>query len=429
MLCMKEKNCGHLRYRFTVLASKITMLFFIFLFIQVGAKSAYSQEFLIYPFSTVEIRSYMLELYAEGKFSKRDVSMELEQSANQNKFLIKSKSIDDGTFLAITPETNDGFQFPSRSAWSFLFDNNDTLIEVKYYLQDNIYLIAKPYYSSTEFSLFVENQFVYENVNIPLSIKSFITMPFREFVEETRQSLYWEWIFTTKELMHVNERSRNLVSYLNTVLQEERKARVDNILDLDTMTYLSEVDMMLDNKMEEEHVHIQNNINAILNYIDSKAVDESQFTPYNDDGRPIVRHENRYVEQYITNLQNFLHFFPDFYTSISTLTTPLYYGIKNQVATLYAELFFTTAKYPGLWYIVPIIQETKVGEKTIRNYVAMEILIPYFSAYGKFEIFGYDLLTQYLKDEQQAKAGSKKYYYEIEIFRVPNKRLQRLEIH
>lgn len=392
---------------------------------------AHANDFVVQNYSSVEIRLLLLEMYAQGRLSEDNIEYIVEQTSNNKLFKITSKKSDDSFLISLIPEYRGEYRFPSIGTWQLLFDKHGKIQYITYYIQadKNHRIILSPYKNSSEVSVVIGGYFLYENILIPLSIRSFFKMPLHQFFIETKQLLYWDWVFSERKFNETNEKSRNLSVYLTRQFDKEgeKQKRLNNLFNNDILVLSGlERNQILAQRRNVETAYIKRNIDYIMNYIGTDLVDESMFDPYDINKNKITNVNEEYLSIYIENVVDFLMQFPDYYTPVKTLDTPFFEEVSFQeLDQLYVRLYLLTTKNPGLWFIVPIQKIVQEGEQTTRTTISMEILIPYFLPDGTFKIYGYDNVQQYLKDQKTSQDENRNVTYlykKVGILRVPNQR-------
>lgn len=436
----EHKNTGvYVKYAIQIVARMSFVVIGIMLFLRVGDIPAYANEFSTQSYDSVEVRKRVLELLAEGQFDYGDKEYLMQQSTNQRLFRVQSTRTSDEFEIAIIPNINDIYTFPSQGAWSILFDDNNDIDSIVYYIQgksddgttnnnvnNNVSMIVKPYDNAIQVSALFGKDYLYEDILIPLSIRNFFLMPTRQFFDYTNQLLYWEWVLPQTKYTDINERSRNLANYIAQNLRI-KKDRMDNLFD---DAYLEYGDLARNEALAErramESEYIQNNIDIIMQYLGTDLVDRTMFDPYDVNQEIIPNYHEEYLLGYIENVVSFLQEFPDFYTPIKALETPFTQENFRELYMLYNELYIMTNRNPGLMYIVPVRKHIQDGELTSDVIISMEVLIPYFTLNGSFEVYGWNVIQTYLNDENADKTKSIQYFFdEVGILRVPNKKVYR----
>lgn len=399
------------------------------LFIKGGGVQANAQNFQSLAYDSTEARHRLLELIAEGKLSERDIEISITQSANRQKFLVRTYQVQENLQIQLIPEINGTFTFPCISAWALLFDPTQELVEVVYYLQNDgkSFVQGKSYFSSMEFSLVIYDNFVYENISVPISMKNFIKMPFGYFLEETAQSLHWDWVFPNRNFISINERARNFTAYLEQNFKQDADMLLHQQHDSFNNAIPDKIEdlQIISRRIIKNKEIINNTIYYMLEYIDSLPTDEIQFIPLDDKKRMIPLFDNRYLYIYAENIIFFLKKYPDFYTSVTALDIPFELDNKKSLEYLYSKIYLITAKFPGVWYLVPIVAESQPEEQKTETVVSLAILIPFFNLDGSFEIYGWDRVMAFSAEMEDNNPAQ--YFRKIEILRVPNKRQRYLE--
>ena len=393
----------------------------------VGIPTAYTSIITNIPHESLESRHKVLELFAEGKLSE-NASFTITQKGNNKNFSIKSIVEEEQLSVLLIPEIEGSYIFPSIASWKFVFNEDRKLINVTYYLQDGFSsrIEGTSYLSSMEFSLILHDKELYNGISIPMSMKSFIKMPLSRFIKETKQALLLDWVFSDAKFFDIHNKAQNLYAYLQSNIGNVYEDKIDL-----TDSFLQEVtpDIGIDGldsqalytHLERSIAHTNTIIKNILQYIGSIPIDTSIFTPYDNNNNEITYTDKEYIPKYTNKAIKFLSLYPDFYVSNVQVNIPFHLDINNKLIDLYPMLYAYSAKYPGNFYIIPIIQRRNIEERTEQVYVGVEILIPYFTSDGRFYIFGFDNIQPYLDKELIDTTDSLEYYFDIKKLRIPSK--------
>lgn len=433
----ENKNTGIcVKYAIQIVTRVSFVVIGMMLFLRVSDMSVYANEFSTQSYNSVEVRKRVLELLAEGKFDYGNKEYLVQQSTNRRIFRVQSTRTSDEFEIAIIPKIDDRYTFPSQGAWTILFDDNNDIDSIVYYIQGNgttnnkvnndVSMIVKPYDNAIQVSALFGKDYLYEDILIPLSIRNFFLMPTEQFFEYTTQLLYWDWVLPQTKFADINARSRNIVNYIQQNLRI-KKDRMDNLFDDAYLEYGALArNEVLAKRRAMEIEYIQDNIDIIMQYLGTDLVDRSMFNPYDVNQQVIPNFHKEYLRGYIENVVSFLQEFPDFFTPIKVLETPFTQENFRELYMLYNELYTMTTKNPGLMYIVPVRKHIQDGELTSDVIISMEVLIPYFTLSGAFKVYGWNIIQTYLNDENADKTKSIKYFFdEVGILRVPNKRVYR----
>lgn len=418
------------------------VILFLFMMFKLNIVSAHAQEILIPSYESTEARARLLEYIVEGKFSDPNTELEIEQVSNKHTVLLKGQVENNLNEILVIPKVYDEYKFPVSSSWKMIFDQNNELNEVRYYLQDGekSYIQGHKYLSSMEFSVFINNTPIYTDIAVPISIRNFIRMPFRDFVNETHRLLYLDWFFSDVSHLDINEKARNMSVYLDYKLGNTLKHKIAYASQiLDTSTKL-ELRSTIAEQLRLEVEYISAILDYMLQYVHSQSIETQYLLPIDKKGHRIPYANYQFVDLFLDNIISFLNYYPDFYTSMNIeRTIPFYEKLDTSLTSLYTQLYLSTAQYPGVWYIVPIFQSRNINDTIQKNCIAIEVLIPYFTANGTFHIFGYEAIEEYIEFEKKQKAleqyieFEKKtdaihtiYTYELkEVLRVPPNKYQK----
>ncbi len=389
-------------------------------------------QVVYYTASSIEIREFVAEQLKDTQTAQLNIEANAQNNphiftqSNGSRFLIyyhSDTNQKNSHIIRIIPHSTPTIVENSDvryGTWDIMLDADYTLQKIVYYFHNNAdYNIAfSTHRNTSSITVHIENKEHISHVITSIALMTLLRMKFDDIIQATEKYIVWHNILPRQRNFKAYERARHFAIYLQA--HTNKNATGNNALQKTTINAT----------VEQVQKQLYFDTNKMLTYIGKNKINETQFLPTYNNGMKFGIKDPTYIRRYTENIFAFLKTFPEFHTKRQHIQ---YHKKAYEHYTIYTRLYFYSLSNPEIFYLIASGTNIKPKHKShqIITYDSAQIVVPYFTPSGKFDLYTYNRNASFLKHAEDIsthegiKSFAQSTAYRRVIFfsplRIPNK--------